>query len=169
MTRAGLALLIPIPLRGPCPRPPIPLSRDETFSFVRFREQTLSATKQKRPALRAGPCDPGGIQTHDRLLRRQELCSAELPGHSSPPGRAVRRKTAAKIIKNRQEAKPSPSRDQTALPVPPPRSGTPHSLRNASTGFANAALTARRLIVASVISIVSAAASAKIHQLMLTR
>lgn len=25
-------------------------------------------------------CDPGGIQTHDHLLRRQELYSAELPG-----------------------------------------------------------------------------------------
>jgi hypothetical protein len=49
--------------------------------------------------------DPGGIQTHDRLLRRQELYSTELPGRATPPGRAARRKTAAKIIKIRQEAK----------------------------------------------------------------
>jgi hypothetical protein len=41
--------------------------------------------------------DPGGIQTHDRLLRRQELYSAELPGQNAPPtATAGRRKSPRK-------------------------------------------------------------------------
>jgi hypothetical protein len=43
--------------------------------------------------------DPGGIQTHDRLLRRQELYSAELPGR-------VALLQPAKIKKIRVCAKP---------------------------------------------------------------
>jgi hypothetical protein len=77
--------------------------------------------KHKKPAARAGPekitsnSDPGGIQTHDHLLRRQELYSAELPGRKTkienqskaniPTSQSRPAKIAAKIIKIRQEAK----------------------------------------------------------------
>jgi hypothetical protein len=44
-----------------------------------------------------------------------------------------------------------------------------YSIRKLSTGLATAALTARRLMVNSVIASVSAAANANIHQLILTR
>lgn len=50
-------------------------------------------------------CEPGGIQTHDHLLRRQELYSAELPARHSASKSSPLAQTAANLEKNHQEAK----------------------------------------------------------------
>lgn len=51
------------------------------FVCPRLRASSHATKQKSRPNYRqVGICDPGGIQTHDHLLRRQELYSAELPG-----------------------------------------------------------------------------------------
>ena len=88
VTRAGLS-----PLRSADPDTParaLPKASrcaiaPRGFFIAPFAEASFLHCAIKKPArLSSGrPRDPGGIQTHDHLLRRQELYSTELPGQNN--------------------------------------------------------------------------------------
>jgi hypothetical protein len=58
------------PTHCPYPKPPIPLSRDAAFLFVRSGEQAHPATKQKsRPTIVGRLCEPAGTRTQDPYIK----------------------------------------------------------------------------------------------------
>src|SRR5215472_16684319 len=82
--------MIPISLRGAYPKPLHGLRRRVIFIDSLLRVNSRRSLIKMPFQLRwKGFCDPGGIQTHDHLLRRQELYSAELPGRDKLLRRSI--------------------------------------------------------------------------------
>lgn len=106
VTRIGLLSVIQIHLRGAYPKTYGPPSVGPGF----LRRSALANEFAPRPlrkkpsAYAEGFRDPDWIQTNDRLLRRQELYSAELPGQYLPEGyhppEGAPAEMAAKLKKN---------------------------------------------------------------------